>query len=218
MISRHDLAWLTEAGWQRVLSSPGCPAELGEWAVRSLPLVGRRHEAGVGADMACLGAPLPPDRNGVKRRAAFTVPLDEVAHASPPLALPAAAAACAASMPPAWGEPLGELCGRLPGLRVYGSFAMQALTGDAYITAASDIDLLFTPSNPDELESGLRELQSFAQRLPLDGEVLFPSGDAVAWKEWVAAGPSARVLAKRRDTVRLARRDELLESWSLAPC
>jgi phosphoribosyl-dephospho-CoA transferase len=61
-------------------------------------------------------------------------------------------------------------------------------------------------------------LQAFAQQLPLDGEVLFPSGDAVAWKEWVGAGYSERVLAKCRDTVRLARREELMESWSVAPC
>lgn len=211
MISRHDLAWLTEAGWRRVLSSPGCPEELGGWAARSLPLVGRRHEPGIGADMACLGAPLPPAPNGVKRRAAFTVPLHEVAHSASPLSLEAAVAS-AASIPAAWRAPLGDLCVRLPGLRVYGSFAMQALTGDAYITASSDIDVLFAPAGTGELETGLRHLRESARQLPLDGEVLFPSGEAVAWKEW--AGPGDRVLAKSDGGVRLARRDDLLSAWA----
>jgi phosphoribosyl-dephospho-CoA transferase len=213
MISRHNLAWLTDAGWERLLSSPGCPLELAGWRTRRLPLVGRRQEPGVAPGHACLGAPLPPAADGVKRRAAFTVAVDEIARSTPPVELSYAVAACAGAIPDAWRAPLDDLCRQLPGLRVYGSFAMQALTGEAYLTPDSDIDVLFAPRGRDELEAGLRHLEDFARRLPLDGEVLFASGDAVAWKEWAGAGD--RVLAKCDGGVRLARRDELLEAWQV---
>jgi phosphoribosyl-dephospho-CoA transferase len=45
--------------------------------------------------------------------------------------------------------------------------------------------------------------------LPLDGEIVFPSGDAVAWKEWAGA---ERVLVKRASAVRLAPVAELLST------
>jgi phosphoribosyl-dephospho-CoA transferase len=87
-------------------------------------------------------------------------------------------------------------------LRVYGSLALQALTGLDYLRPSSDIDLLLTPGNRFQLERGMRLLRDYAAVLPLDGEVLFPAG-AVAWKEWqqAAADPTARVLLKRRQDV-----------------
>jgi phosphoribosyl-dephospho-CoA transferase len=54
--------------------------------------------------------------------------------------------------------------------------------------------------------------------LPLDGEIEFPSGHAVSWKEWLGQGHAAdRVLAKHLDTVALLRRDQLLAKFIVHP-
>jgi phosphoribosyl-dephospho-CoA transferase len=90
-------------------------------------------------------------------------------------------------------------------LRSYGSLALQAITGARYLTASSDIDLLFCPVTTSQLEAGIALLSSHQASLPLDGEVMFPGGDAVAWREWRdARARGARVLVKRIDAVRLA--------------
>ena len=44
------------------------------------------------------------------------------------------------------------------------------------------------------LDAALALLGKHAQRLPLDGEIVFPGGRAVAWKEWAAARAGARRL------------------------
>src|SRR6185369_13349406 len=95
-------------------------------------------------------------------------------------------------------------------LRVFGSLALQALTGQAYLRESSDIDLLFRPRSTSELDAGTLLLASFLGELPLDGEIVFPSGQAVAWKEWFTArAHTERVLIKSQASVKLAPRAEL---------
>jgi phosphoribosyl-dephospho-CoA transferase len=91
---------------------------------------------------------------------------------------------------------------------------MQTLTGDRYLGAGSDVDLLLRPANAAQLDAGLALVARHAQNLPLDGEIEFPSGHAVSWKEWLGTDAQAqrsadRVLAKHLVTVALLRRDEL---------
>ena len=88
--------------------------------------------------------------------------------------------------------------------RVYGSFGWQLLTGLEYVSATSDLDLLLSASNPSNADDIARAM-SAAQpgRLRLDGELRFPSGAAVAWREWLQwrARTVDRVLVKRLDGV-----------------
>ena len=89
---------------------------------------------------------------------------------------------------------------------VYGSLALQAITGLPYLTATSDIDVLFYPTTHVQLQEGLHLLAKYAQSLPLDGEIVFPSGHAVAWKEWAEAVKSPdkiKVMVKSMRTVSL---------------
>ena len=99
---------------------------------------------------------------------------------------------------------------------------MQVLTGKPYLAAGSDIDLLLHPRDDAQFEAGLALLARHAHNLPLDGEIAFPLGHGVSWKEWL--GPDARaharshsgadrVLAKHLDTVALLRRDALLAQF-----
>jgi phosphoribosyl-dephospho-CoA transferase len=96
-------------------------------------------------------------------------------------------------------------------VRVFGSVAMQALTGLQYVTATSDVDVLFEPASRAALEDGLALLSRHAAVLPLDGEIVFPGGAAVSWKEWrMAMAHPAKVLVKDLRSVRLADTASLL--------
>jgi phosphoribosyl-dephospho-CoA transferase len=191
MLSRHDLVWLTPAGWD---AAPALP----QWRERDWPAVVRRHDPGVAHDAVCLGIPLP-----ARQRVALVVNSAEIARTAPPLPLMDAIAAA----PPQWVAGLVALQRAAAALdvRVYGSLAMASITGLPYLGPASDIDVLLRPANHAELLAGLALLEEHAQLLPLDGEIVFPSGDAVAWKEWLSARrDQARVLVKSLHAVRLA--------------
>lgn len=215
MYARHKLVWLTAAGWDAAQASLSGTADddiqtdaLARWRAAAWPLVARRRDADAAADEVCLGLALPPDAaTGHKWRIALRAPAAGVAKTAPPLALGEALSLLAGSTALAgWRTALGALRESSVGLdlRVYGSLALQALTGLPYLRDTSDIDLLLQPRSDRQLRSGLALLERYARVLPLDGEIIFPRGEAVAWKEWVAARDSgARVLVKDADTVRL---------------
>lgn len=210
MFSRHDLVWLTGRGWAAALERalPGQHAAIEQWRREDWPAVVRRADIGLPAGHVSLGIPLPPTPDGVKGRIALHSSTIDVAQRRPALALAAAAQAA----PGHWRPALDVLAAGMP-LQAYGSLAMQAITGQAYLTSSSDIDLLFFPVDTNALRAGLARLEQAAATLPLDGEVVFPSGAAVAWKEWLNASRNeARVLVKDAGAVRLAPMAELLAS------
>ncbi|EJN06929.1 malonate decarboxylase holo-[acyl-carrier-protein] synthase [Herbaspirillum sp. YR522] len=209
---RHHLAWLDDAGWAHLQSLAADPRELQalqRWQHQRWPLVLRRADPDAGADEVCAGLALPPDSDGDKLRIALRVPQAHVRKVRAPLTL-AEVMAAQPALPGPWHLPLLALQQAGLPLRVFGSLSWQVLTGQAYLRAQSDIDLLWQPSNSSALEQGTRLLQRHARDLPLDGEILFAGGDAVAWKEWAQADqPGARVLVKGAGGVRLERIDAL---------
>jgi phosphoribosyl-dephospho-CoA transferase len=89
------------------------------------------------------------------------------------------------------------------------------------VTATSDIDLLFFPRNSAQLYKGMDLFASHAKALPLDGEIIFPAGQAVAWKEWLAAmraSSACRVLVKEKHSVHLSTMDALLHTLEDHTC
>jgi phosphoribosyl-dephospho-CoA transferase len=218
MYSRHDLVWLSAEGWHAA-AVRARPSELDAielWQREDWPAIVRRNDAGAEPDTISLGIALPPDpADGSKRRIALRAHRSHVARQAPPLSL----AQAIASAPHAWRTGLAELDAGESGhkLRTYGSLALQAITARRYLTDRSDIDLLFRPASIGQLGAGIELLSSHAMHLPLDGEVVFPHGDAVAWKEWrAAAGRGARVLVKSIDAVRLADPASLLATLEAA--
>jgi phosphoribosyl-dephospho-CoA transferase len=217
MFSRHDLAWLTGAGWDAALARalPGQLAAIEQWRRAGWPAIVRRADADLAPGQISLGIALPPAADGSKGRVALNAHGADVARRTPALALADAAKAA----PQRWRGALDELAAEADGLalRVYGSLAMQAVTGQVYLTERSDIDLLFVPASEAALKAGIALLVRYGAVLPLDGEIVFPSGDAVAWKEWPGAETvNARVLVKDARAVRLAPAAQLLATLEAA--
>ncbi|MFZ6815491.1 malonate decarboxylase holo-[acyl-carrier-protein] synthase [Undibacterium sp. Rencai35W] len=225
MYSRHDLVWLSDHGWQQAGNSatPEHRHAIETWRLRDWPLIVRRHDADAGDEVVCLGLALPPNNHdGNKQRIALRVEKTLIARSSPALSL----RNIIETAPREWQQALTHFSSlsSLPvtlktssspalDMRVFGSTALQRLTGLSYVTARSDIDLLFSPKNLSELEQGLSLLTSFSKLLPLDGEILFPQQQAVSWREWqLAISNQARVLVKTMHTVYLASTASLIAS------
>lgn len=214
--ARHDLLWLTGAGWSQALqhlSGQAREAAL-RWRERDWPVVARRRDVDAAEDELCAGIALPPLEDGSKPRIALRVPMSALDRRCGAMPL----AAVIDKAPANWRQDLNnmEAQAREAGieLRVFGSLAWQALTAQAYVTPASDIDLLCRPADRRTLEAACILYQAWAGRLPLDGELVFPSGVAVSWKEWMVARQagfdSLRVLVKQSQAVRLALPAELV--------
>ena len=217
-LRRHSLVWITPAGWRALEArEPAWAEELAAWARTERPLVARRHDADAASGEVCLGLPLPPHPTLGKRRIALRVPASAIERVEEALALDAVCA----SAPETWQLPLAQLQSDAAGagiaLRVFGSVAWQALTGLEYLSETSDIDLLFAPGDAAALQRGLELLTTHARALPLDGEILFPSGRAVSWKEWLLADTCAagtRVLVKHEHGVALEPAGALMDELS----
>ena len=218
-LRRHDLVSLSPAGWDAACAQLGgaAAALAARWRERGWPAVVRRSDPGTPPDMVGLGMPAPPEPGtGRKVRIGVTVARWSIASVRPPLTL--AEALQDTALPPAWQDGCGALRDAMAGARidcrVFGSLAMQAITGEPYLGPASDIDVLLRPANLAQLDTGLDLLARHAAGLPLDGEIEFPSGHAVSWKEWldVARTPAAggaKVLTKHLDSVALLTCDAL---------
>jgi phosphoribosyl-dephospho-CoA transferase len=208
MLARHNLVWLSADGWQRAASSVAADyrAVLERWQLNAWPAVMRRREADTAPDQLCLGLALPPDANGDKTRIAFKAQLADIQRITDPLTLRTALM----HAPPGWSQALHAFAGDcLHGgiaMRIYGSWAWQILTQQNYVRSASDIDLLFAPRSVAEFTRGLTLLEKYAVQLPLDGEIIFADGQAVAWKECrqaLQAGRQQPVLVKSGAAVKL---------------
>ena len=91
--------------------------------------------------------------------------------------------------------------------RAYGSSGWQRLTGMRYLHARSDLDLWLAVEDADAADAAVARLQRHAPpHLRIDGELIFPDGSAVAWREWDAwrAGRSRALLVKRLHGVAMA--------------
>jgi phosphoribosyl-dephospho-CoA transferase len=146
-----------------------------------------------------VGLPLPP-RAG-KKRLAFAVPPGEVVRtASPPLL-----ADVAGSAPKAWQPCIDRLLHLDSGVRVYGSLAWQHLTGLAYLTDRSDLDLLWRRQDEESTRTLLAGLWAIDCGAPMhiDGEIVAADGMAVNWRELQSG--AAEVIGRRLDALALVR-------------
>jgi phosphoribosyl-dephospho-CoA transferase len=207
---RHDLAHVAPEVWASVLALSPQLAELpllGEWADRGWPVIVRRRCEADDRQLVPVGVPLPLAAG--KHRVALLIPPDAILQRSRPPALHAAAVSAS---DPNWRSTIDALVtvGARSGLEpaAFGSLLWQHLTGLAYLSPRSDLDVLWPiPANFDvqALVCRIAEIQHDAP-LRIDGEIVFPNGSAVNWRElWNAhqASDRATVLAKTMESVRL---------------
>lgn len=224
-LTRHDLVWLDRAHWRNALDSPGAatPArpwhgetterELERWFGRGLPAVVCRQEA-VRPGYVAIGVALPLSSG--KLKVPMTVRQDAIVRSAPPLQLQAAAE----SLSRAWRDALKKLIDASSAVgiafRVYGSVAWQHLSGEAYLTENSDVDLLWNADDGAMLDAGLAVLSQWQSEsgIRADGEVHFANGAAVAWPELLNA--PRKVLVKHDHGVALCRTDTLFDPLALA--
>jgi phosphoribosyl-dephospho-CoA transferase len=207
---RHDLLHVAPKVWPSVLALSPPLAELpllGEWADRSWPVIVRRRDEADDRQLVPVGVPLPPAAG--KRRVALLIPPDAILQRSRPHPLHAAAISAS---DPNWRSTIDALVavGATSGVEpaAFGSLLWQHLTGLAYLSPHSDLDVLWPiPANFD-VRSLVRRIAEIEHDAPLriDGEIIFPDGSAVNWRElWNAhqAPDRATVLAKTMESVRL---------------
>ena len=187
-IRRHDLVFVSPAGWRALLETRSDLAAdplVALWVDKGRPLIGRRAAPGEGPGVA-LGLPLPPFAG--KGRLSFVIPAEDIVSVAPPPALSSARRVA----PRAWRptlEALGELASqRSVEMRVFGSLAWRALTGLDYLTDHSDLDiLLYVRPDTDvrRLTADMAVIEAAAP-MRLDGELIRDDGAAVNWREFHA--------------------------------
>lgn len=214
---RHDLVYLQpEAAWQSPCAAAGSPMAqaVQRWLAAGRPLVAARQPAD--EQMLLLGLTLPTGQG--RHRLSIRAEPAAVARCRPPLAL----AQCLHRLPATYALELRMLAERAQAgaitFGVYGSLAWEVISGESYRHQASDIDLICEIASKGQLMIALGELALAADRLPcrLDGEIRFPDGNAVAWREVLAhlQTPEAPVLAKGQRDVALLPLVRLIETLS----
>jgi phosphoribosyl-dephospho-CoA transferase len=90
-------------------------------------------------------------------------------------------------------------------LLVYGSYGWQHISGLRCVREASDLDLLAPVTDLATAAQVTWLLQGLALHCRVDGEIVFPNGWAVAWREYaqLIGGSVAQVLVKDRVGVQL---------------
>ena len=209
---RHALVRVEEAAWAAALAghAQGGLALLQGWAVKGWPAIIRRPLPCDAPGLVPLGVPLPPAQG--KQRIALAVPASAILAASPPPPLAQAAIAAPADWQPRIAAllALGTQYGIAPAC--FGGLAWQHLTGLAYLSPSSDLDTIWSLGAADVAPALAADLaQAAAGPGPrLDGELLFPGGQAVNWREFHAAGPQDMLLVKEAQRARLLPRVMLL--------
>jgi phosphoribosyl-dephospho-CoA transferase len=206
--ARHHWAWL-RAGAQTLGADADASELIGGWLTAGLPLVARARMASDPAGLQPLGLALAQP----KRRLALAAHTQDITAWQPPPSLKDVLQV----LPAAARQQADTLCrhARSQGLAlgVYGSAAWQFFSGRSYWHEKSDLDLYVPVAGPVDAALALEWLRAADACGPLriDGELVGPDGNAVAWREW--AGSADTLLIKSVDGARLCHRRRL---WSLA--
>jgi phosphoribosyl-dephospho-CoA transferase len=205
---RHDLLRAEPAAWGAMLRCHPGLADLplvADWARLGRPVIVRRRMAGDFADSVPAALPLPPCHG--KRRLAFSFASGAAVAVLPPVLLCDAARTARAEWQPVVAAllDLGDAVGVMP--RVFGALLWEHATGLPYLTAQSDLDLLWSISDERTAVLLVERLLRLDAEGPvrLDGELELPDGAGVNWRELAQNADDQRgeVLVKTMDGVKV---------------
>ncbi len=215
-LHRHQLVRLQASGWNAAraqVDAGDLHPCLALWAQRGLPLVVGRQCSGTAASAGAeLRLGLAAPASWQRQRLSLRIERSHIGWFDEfPLA-----AGIDTLLPRPMRAGWRRLCRQLHQegavARVYGSHGWQAVTGLAYLHPRSDIDLWITVQDAAQADAVAAVLDhAAAGPLPcLDGELCFPDGRAVAWREWRPwrSGAARQVLVKTLTEARL------LERWT----
>jgi phosphoribosyl-dephospho-CoA transferase len=183
------------------------------WPDRRWPTI-RRRALPTDPSGIALGLPLPPFAG--KKRLSFVLQSADIISVTRP---PLLASACGLA-PRAWWSTLDRLTDLVRrhavDVRIFGSLAWQALTGLAYVTERSDLDLLLRVGDETDLDRLAADVAAIETGAPmrLDGELMRADGGAVNWRE--VHGGAREVLVKTIESVDLIERARFVLRGS--PC
>jgi phosphoribosyl-dephospho-CoA transferase len=214
-LQRNQLVWLSEAGWQQQLARPWdaqARSILAHWHAEQLPLVVCRQRVPQNSGNAILGSVslgLPAPLQWERRKLALELPLSAIARSGVfPLLRHIALSPTDAAQVQTLLLHTDAL--QVP-VQVYGSHAWQWLSGLTCVRASSDMDLLVPVPDLDTAGQIVWLLQGLQLECRVDGELVFPGGWAVAWREYaqLIGGRAAQVLVKHRSGLQLLNMSQL---------
>ncbi len=184
-LRRHDLVFIDP-------KRPSSEPVVAGWCENGWPLITRRPTPCEPTGIA-LGLPLPPSQG--KKRFSLVVQRDEILAVHSPLSL----TSVRDRAPREWLSTIGEIeqLAHTHNLdvRVFGSLGWSVLTGLDYLTAKSDLDLLFHVTANTDLDHVIRALARIEATAPmrLDGEFVREDGGAANWREFLGTGRDVMV-------------------------
>jgi phosphoribosyl-dephospho-CoA transferase len=209
-LARNDLVWITALAWQQIEQQAwDAQAQeiLAHWHANNLPLVVCRQRDEISSDQISVGLPAPTQWS--RRRLALTVNVSNITQRGNFPTLMQVALAND------WQQAAIDLDSALSDIgvqaHVYGSHGWQVLTDLAYLHAESDIDLSVRVKNFDLACQVVHQLATTQLPSRIDGEIVFPDGKAIAWRELqqLIALQTSQVMVKDRYSVRLATLEEI---------
>ena len=215
-MERHGLVWLTETGWQSAIQTlnPHFHKILKQWSARNWPVVVRRSDPTTPPEEIYVGISLSPVQRGFKEKIGFKILKEQISKYQQLLPLED----IISYAPLKWQAKLHRMVQDFKNkgisVYVYGSLAWQAMTEQGYLTQESDVDILLFPKTRLEYDTSMSILKNYGRYIPLDGEMCFPSGHSVAWKECIKAQIEFKlVIAKKNKAVELLSIDILLQTF-----
>lgn len=153
------------------------------WSVHQLPLVVTSQPCVT--DTASIAVALSAPLNWERKRLSLTVTPADVSHFGEFPIAEKAISLLAISRHPEWIKLCNGLAIAQVTAHIYGSHGWQLLTGLEHLHPASDIDLWIPAIDAAQADRVTQCLQDFSDTsLRIDGEIIFQSGIAVAWREW----------------------------------
>lgn len=209
-LQRNQLVWLGEPAWRSLLARPWDmqgQALLGHWHAQQLPLVVCRQRQPELPHSVSLGLPAPLQWE--RRKLSLDAVAADIARTGsfPLLASLALDTGQALQVQ----ELLHHMDALEVPLRVYGSFGWQHLCGMPCVRESSDLDLLAHVPDLGTAGQVVWLLQGLKLPWRVDGELVFPNGWGLAWREYaqLIGGKADRVLVKQYSGAQLCSMAEL---------